>query len=913
MGSRHPNTSRYRSLGVILALVVCLALRAAESPITPPTPLDPIFPAVVAAGTVPVAITTSAAAAGTRTVSFGVPFPRGYLTNLAQVRLETTTGQEVACDTVELARWRHFTDSSIDGQSIRSVLVTFQQACTASATYNYVVRWGSAKTLSANLGITPANVATTWGPQAARLASEHPATDNYTARDTTAAPISEPYAWATLPAAWLMRCNLRGPVSPINDATMKDWLLGFNKTYVNDTNLDVVQYEIPDVQSGLVDWATNYEVWLFDRPFAIWNVYLQTGDVAWLRHAHRATQYYASWIALDDTSHPPYMRGAFRKKEPSWAGDTGDLKYSHPGGMFAAYLLTGDGRLIEPIKACTTIADTTGFRLLPYAQTSGLYTERHLAAGLAAYLYAYEATGDTAYKTKVQTFVTGMQTDVDTPPAGYPTSAQMAGVLLHRPEVHEGDSYADMIMSPFMAALLNDVLMHYYLLSDDPRALGFMSSYAQFVADKGLYYGESIGYYVPWYIVGMDAGHTDSGEYSDYLHSPDVLGLLARGRWARIRLGLPIDVLNTQIGRLRETMAFTMNDMIRHTTGLPIYRNGPMRRVGWWFGTNESLAWFGVDAADTAAPSITGLGVGALNATSASIVWSTSEAASAQVEYGTSTAYGSTSTLDTVLTIAHTRTLTGLTNGATYHYRVTCHDLAGNAVTSTDQTFTTPGTIDTTPPNIVTPASGPAMVGGTSATLSVVASDAGGGLTYAWAVASGPAGVTFTPAATTTATFAHAGTYTMTVTVRDAAGNQVTSTTGAIVVAETAGALAIAEAAPTVASAGTITLHATVLDQFGAAIAGASLTWSVVGGGTVSGSGVFTAPTVTAATTSEVHAASGALSAQVTVAITAGLSGGGGGGNSGGGGEGGCGAGGAAGAAGLLVLALYGLGLRRRR
>jgi hypothetical protein len=551
------------------------------------------FPPAATAGTVPVSVSCSAISAGSRKVSFGMPFPRGWLSDAAQVRLETTQGQEVKADVSELGRWRHVTDASIDGRSIRSVLITFSQECEASKSYDYIVRWGSTRTQFANAGITAANVSSTWGPQATPLPGEHPATDNYS-RDAGAAAVMEPYAWVSLPADWLMKNNIRGPVSPITDPSMKTWLIGFNKTYVNDVNLDVTAYEVEGQSTGLIDWQTEVEGWLFDRPFALWNVYVQTGDAAWLRHAHRASQYYASWIA-QDSSKPPYQRGAFRKKPPSYSTDPGDVKYSHAGGLFAAYLLTGDARLLDAIRAIADLASTqVSFRLFPYDKTSGLWTERHLAAGIAAYLYAYEATGDAAYKSKLSAIIDGMQTDVDSPPAGYPTAAQMAGVLLHRPEVHEGDAMPDMIMSPWMSALLCDVLMHYHLLSDDPRALRFMGNYAQFVADKGIYYGSAIQQHVPWYIAGLKAGYTDNGEWDDIQHTPDVLGLLARGRWARQQLNLPTDVLDTQITRLRTATSAAMQDAVRTTAGLPQYRASPSRRVGWWFGTDESLAWYGV-------------------------------------------------------------------------------------------------------------------------------------------------------------------------------------------------------------------------------------------------------------------------------------------------------------------------------
>lgn len=96
-----------------------------------------------------------------------------------------------------------------------------------------------------------------------------------------------------------------------------------------------------------------------------------------------------------------------------------------------------------------------------------------------------------------------------------------------------------------------------------------------------------------------------------------------------------------------------------------------------------------VPGSDTTAPAITNVqatpGPGA-----ATITWTTNEASDSQVEFGTTTAYGSLSALDTVLVTGHTVQLGGLAANTLYHYRVRSRDGAGNLALSTDRTFTTP-------------------------------------------------------------------------------------------------------------------------------------------------------------------------------------------------------------------------------
>src|SRR5207249_44386 len=66
-------------------------------------------------------------------------------------------------------------------------------------------------------------------------------------------------------------------------------------------------------------------------------------------------------------------------------------------------------------------------------------------------------------------------------------------------------------------------------------------------------------------------------------------------------------------------------------------------------------------------------------------------------DYGLTTAYGSTTTLNTSLVTAHTAALSGLAGTTLYHYRVRTPEAAGNLATSGDFTFTT---LDATPPVI---------------------------------------------------------------------------------------------------------------------------------------------------------------------------------------------------------------------
>ena len=101
---------------------------------------------------------------------------------------------------------------------------------------------------------------------------------------------------------------------------------------------------------------------------------------------------------------------------------------------------------------------------------------------------------------------------------------------------------------------------------------------------------------------------------------------------------------------------------------------------------------------DTTPPVLSGVTTSNITSTSAAITWTTDEASTSQVEYGTTTSYGSSTTIDSTMVTSHSVTINGLSAWTTYHFRVKSQDAAGNLATSGDYTFTTAASPDTTPP-----------------------------------------------------------------------------------------------------------------------------------------------------------------------------------------------------------------------
>ena len=114
---------------------------------------------------------------------------------------------------------------------------------------------------------------------------------------------------------------------------------------------------------------------------------------------------------------------------------------------------------------------------------------------------------------------------------------------------------------------------------------------------------------------------------------------------------------------------------------------------------NWSTAATNTIVLDTTAPTISGRTATNITGSSARITWTTNEAATSRVEYGLTTSYGSSTTLDSTLVTAHSVAMTGLAPNTTYNYRVRSIDAAGNQQVSANSTFKTAAAADTMPPS----------------------------------------------------------------------------------------------------------------------------------------------------------------------------------------------------------------------
>jgi hypothetical protein len=190
---------------------------------------------------------------------------------------------------------------------------------------------------------------------------------------------------------------------------------------------------------------------------------------------------------------------------------------------------------------------------------------------------------------------------------------------------------------------------------------------------------------------------------------------------------------------------------------------------------------------DATAPNLFFIHANNIGTSTARIGWTTNERTTGQVEYGTTTAYGQTITLNTSLTFNHPTRLSGLTPNTTYHYRVRSKDAAGNVTTSADYTFKTKALSDATAPSLMSIVV--SNIASTTAKISWTTTENATGKVYYSSAATFNAGTAST-AATTSLSTSHnfnlsslsaSTTYRYMVESKDAAGNLSTSSIGSFV------------------------------------------------------------------------------------------------------------------------------------
>ena len=187
--------------------------------------------------------------------------------------------------------------------------------------------------------------------------------------------------------------------------------------------------------------------WLYDRPQALYQLYIMTGDTAWLYAANNAVNFYIKHINSD---------GYFDLKKRF------DPKYLMPKGLQYAYMLTGN----EQAKNALARMYKKSFEWNPnYSLKRGFWTERNQAAALNVALSYWEVTGENSALDRVHDIIDATYVMTFTPVNGWP----IRNCPQHSYKAHEGEGADKPVCSPWMMALLGDNLWRFYRITGDEK------------------------------------------------------------------------------------------------------------------------------------------------------------------------------------------------------------------------------------------------------------------------------------------------------------------------------------------------------------------------------------------------------------------------------------------------------------
>lgn len=598
--------------------------------------------------------------------SFGLPIPHGKVADATKVRVLAHGGTSpIAGVNVSVLLREHDAEGNATG--VRALLVQIPTTGLAASSDVDVVWAGTGSAPgTTTLPFTQVSGASAETVDTAertivKNGSTCSLVETATATKTLFTGV-EPVYLATYPDGYLAstsiigkqwsRSQVAGSAAMGGVKYMSDYagLFGLSAIYKESYRLN------PDPDSVVEPLAKdNYEGWLYDRCTTFLSFYVHTGDVRFLRSAHRNCSYYASVIDAN---------GIFTGKPDP------DSKYSHLRGLYAYYALTGSEAAMTAGKAIAEMwLKDTSF-VAPYRAghlrgQDKLWTERLLGTSMEGLYYGHRLLGDkqylTAFKEMFKTAYTHVTTtdqktldaiNLQDGSAKYPSFPPQNCFIHNGAQAAESDGTTPWC-SGWMTELLVDALLAYQQQTDDARVDEIFLRLARFLRDVGSSYltgdiaqdnfmspqncyDSSRGFearrLVPLYGAGLTSGGKRSfgGEYDDYNHCSDATALVAAALRSLKRLGGydaggPIGPFATEGQSLLQLfheisncaqaafVSFTRKarDPANQTSsglctglsdpktyiknnkiGYPTYAIGPQRKLSWWF--NMPLLQFGL-------------------------------------------------------------------------------------------------------------------------------------------------------------------------------------------------------------------------------------------------------------------------------------------------------------------------------
>ncbi len=575
-----------------LALLLAPALRAVE----------PFFAPAQQSGSITLRLhPVEGLAPGTpRLVTFGMPFLRGSVTQaqLAQVRV-LSGSTEIAAYVEQLTPWRHVTNTSLDGASVRVARIQFNY--TFSVSYpnaeDVTLEWGQNNRTSSLPSLT--NPRSGW---------QQVTTAPWVAADN----VWEPQVYVLLPKAWTANGALSArrmdPLdngvalvreNPATNDAIATWPGYTERDHAQHNNFfSLINEDDAAVTApNQCPFKTDFEPWLYDRASAMFALYLRSGNFKHLREAVRNCTFYKGKL-YSNTTTPASAIGGFSLKDPNPAAGV-DSKYSYNECLAYHYWLTGDNDVYNAMDWVVQCQETNA----PNSQWSpalGFWTERSVAFKLLANVILFEVKGDSAARTRITTqtghLIWHQNGAAGTSPA-IPSAGRVDGGLYHYGSQHGDGTASAFLASSWMSVLLQDAMIRAYAFTEDTNIAAFIRRMGNFLrvaskSDTAHQYGGGALYYVD-YMMRYD-GVSDVRSTGEEEHSLEVAAALAWSWYFSELTGAPDPAMKTMADHCYDAYDIGVNYWIRPTgpaSGLTAYRVTPWRKYGWEHRPSGSLSW----------------------------------------------------------------------------------------------------------------------------------------------------------------------------------------------------------------------------------------------------------------------------------------------------------------------------------
>lgn len=547
-------------------------------------------------------------------VTFGVPFPRGSITQaeLTRLRVLDARGVEIPAFVEQLTPWRHAANAALDGTSVRVARVQFR--------YSFSAGYPNAETIRIEWGYTPR------GQSLASLENPRNGWQAVTTGSFVAADgVSEPRVYAVLPSSTLSKGLLKlGPMRPFaqNIAATRDdpATMAATEHYPEYTeqmyaakNFFYAHINEDDARVTVAN-QTPYksaegEPWLYDRVSAFYSLYFRSGFFKALRESVRASEYYRVNLYPQGTT-PDLAVGTFKLKNPNpsaYIGANGAM-YSYSEGLAYTHWTTGDELSKDGAKLAAKAQQDANDEPDRWSPTSS-YTERHMGIKLMGLIVGYELFGDVPYKTgasltyreRLLTLTANLIWHQNGAGGALPANRVDGGLWKYGSQEGNGPE-TSLLVSFWQTPFVIDPMVRAYVLTDNVEIAHFIRRTGNALKFGGKAYTPAQRTYrtdVPEtlrlvdYVTLID-GSTYAADGAGPEHALSVAGAMAWAYYFSKLTGQRDDTLRVAANELYRTYDYETNAWTRPAapaSGLSAYRNSPWRRYNWTYKTSGSLSW----------------------------------------------------------------------------------------------------------------------------------------------------------------------------------------------------------------------------------------------------------------------------------------------------------------------------------